>query len=261
MPHLLIIDPQNDFCDYPDSALPVQGARADLERLVALIERKGKKIDEITISLDSHHTYDIAHPIFWVDEKGLPVKPFTEITYESFVDKGIYTPSQFHILKPYGWGWVADYLKALKEKGKTHMVWPAHCIVGTWGHQIFKPLQEVLQKWEEEACIPVNYVFKGLNPYTEHFSALRAEVVDPMDPSTGYNLELIRKLETADEVWVGGEASSHCVLETLKDINKTITHIRKVKVLQDCMSPVQGFDAVCKTFYDGKNPLELSTEV
>ena len=37
--HLLIIDPQNDFCDLPHAALPVSGANADLMRLAQLIKQ------------------------------------------------------------------------------------------------------------------------------------------------------------------------------------------------------------------------------
>ena len=35
----LIIDPQNDFSDVPDAALPVPGASADAERLAGLLDR------------------------------------------------------------------------------------------------------------------------------------------------------------------------------------------------------------------------------
>lgn len=67
--HLLIIDPQNDFCDLPEArrpagvapALPVPGADADLRRLAALIRATGDHLDEITVTLDSHQRLDIAH--------------------------------------------------------------------------------------------------------------------------------------------------------------------------------------------------------
>jgi len=34
---LLIIDPQNDFCDIPGAALPLPGANADMHRLAAFM--------------------------------------------------------------------------------------------------------------------------------------------------------------------------------------------------------------------------------
>ena len=91
---LLIIDPQNDFCDLPEfwrpldpisgqrlaPALPVPGAHADMLRLAELIGRLSKRLAGITVTLDSHHRLDIAHPTFWQTGEGLAVPPFTPIT-------------------------------------------------------------------------------------------------------------------------------------------------------------------------------------
>ena len=75
--HLLIIDPQNDFCDLPLAeqstdpltigdkrvpALPVTGADQDMKRLAAFIDRVGNKLSGIHVTLDSHYPIDIAHP-------------------------------------------------------------------------------------------------------------------------------------------------------------------------------------------------------
>src|SRR5690349_598551 len=85
---LLIIDPQNDFCDLPENArpagaapaLPVQGADADMRRLAGFIDAAGAGIAGMTVTLDSHHRFDIAHPTFWQARDGGPVAPFTPIT-------------------------------------------------------------------------------------------------------------------------------------------------------------------------------------
>src|ERR1700758_3792245 len=91
---LLIIDPQNDFCDVPAGwrpvdpltgaavapALPVAGAHADMQRTAAFIRAAGDALDDITITLDSHHRVDIAHPTFWQTAGGGEVAPFTPIT-------------------------------------------------------------------------------------------------------------------------------------------------------------------------------------
>jgi nicotinic acid phosphoribosyltransferase len=57
---LVVIDPQNDFCDLPGAALPVTGANADMERLAKFITRAGKKLEDIHVTLDSHRFIDIA---------------------------------------------------------------------------------------------------------------------------------------------------------------------------------------------------------
>ena len=95
---LLIIDPQNDFCDLPDNwlpaysnpgmhpepilapVLPVSGAHEDMLRLAGWIAAHAAGIDQITITLDSHQSYDIAHPAFWQQRNGASITPFTQIT-------------------------------------------------------------------------------------------------------------------------------------------------------------------------------------
>ena len=100
---LLVIDPQNDFCDLPEAycpeicgvrqspSLPVAGAHADLQRLAALIDAGGSGIGAITVTLDSHQHLDIAHPGFWQDATGGAVPPFTTITAAQ-VRAGAYRP-------------------------------------------------------------------------------------------------------------------------------------------------------------------------
>ena len=86
--HLLLIDPQNDFCDLPPDrcpageapALPVAGAHADLQRVAAFIDAAADRLDGITVTLDSHQRLDIAHPGFWQTGDGAAVAPFTSIT-------------------------------------------------------------------------------------------------------------------------------------------------------------------------------------
>ena len=62
---LLLIDPQNDFCDIPGAALPVVGANEDMNRLAAFIDRVGGSLSAIHVTLDAHHPVDIAHPSWW----------------------------------------------------------------------------------------------------------------------------------------------------------------------------------------------------
>src|SRR5437773_344219 len=74
--HLVVIDPQYDFCDV-NGSLYVTGADKDMERLANMVNKLRKKIDDIHVTLDSHHLVHIAHPIFWKDSSGNNPKPFT----------------------------------------------------------------------------------------------------------------------------------------------------------------------------------------
>ena len=106
---LLIIDPQNDF-SHPNGSLYVPGAKEDCGRLAEFIEKNSDKINSIQITLDSHPSYHIAHPYFWVDENGNNPAPYTIITHLDYV-KGLYKPVDSNLDKK-----VEEYILSLEEK-------------------------------------------------------------------------------------------------------------------------------------------------
>ncbi len=251
---LLIIDPQNDFCDLPADwrptdpvtamasapALPVAGAHADMLRLADLIQKGAGGISGITITLDSHHRFDIAHPMFWKSGDGRDVAPFTPITAAQ-VRGGEYLPRDAAALPR-----ALSYLDALKERGRyTLMVWPVHCEIGSWGHNVHAAVKAAYNEWEDRRLAMVRKVGKGSNPWTEHYSAMQAEVPDGEDPDTELNTRLIASLDEADLIVIAGEASSHCVKATTEHIVQHLPsgNSAKVVLVTDCMSPVGGFEA------------------
>lgn len=251
--HLLIIDPQNDFCDLPASAcptgespsLPVAGAHADMQRIAALIDTCGAAISEISVTLDSHQHLDIAHPTFWQQGDGSVANPFTQITAAE-VRNGAYRPRQADALPR-----TLAYLDALEATGRyVHMVWPIHCEIGTWGHNVHSEVRAAYNRWEESRLAIVNKVIKGTNPWTEHYSAIKAEVPDPEDDDTQLNAALIAQLQAADLVLITGEAGSHCVKATTEHIVEQFAaaDLNRLVILQDCMSPVTGFEAQYQGF-------------
>lgn len=242
---LLIIDPQNDFMDIAGAALPVKGARADMARLAALIDAAASAIAQITVTLDSHHSVGIERPTMWTGDDGTPVAPFTEIS-ASDVRAGTYRPRD-----PAALPRVLHYLDALEAGGRyTLMVWPVHCETGTWGHNVEDSVRAAYNRWEASALRPVRKVFKGMNPWTENYSALQAEVPDPQDPATQMNSALIAQLDAADRILIAGQASSHCVRATTEHLANHLPsrQIDKLVLLTDCMSPVPGFEAQADAF-------------
>lgn len=233
--HLLIIDPQNDFVDIPGAALPVNGAAGDMERLAKLVDRVAHNLDRVHVTLDSHRLVDIAHPVWWVNSRGENPAPFTLITAND-IETGIWTTRN-----PRCRTRSLEYARALEDGGKYALfIWPPHCLIGTWGHNVYGALNDALQRWSEERFGLVNYVSKGSNPWTEHYGALMAEVPDPLDSATYINRKLLNTLSQADIIGVAGEASSHCVLTTVNQIVKNIgdEHLDKFHLITDCMSPV-----------------------
>ena len=232
---LLIIDPQVDFCD-PKGSLYVPGAEKDMERLASLIDRCGSKIKNIHVTLDCHHLMDVAHPQMWRDSDGNPPDPFTIITSQEMKD-GKWTP----VLLQYKQRFI-DYCKALEASGKFPLcIWPPHCLIGSAGNAVLPVLFDSLIKWEDKTKRNVNYVSKGSNPFTEHYSAVKAEVTDPEDPTTQLNTPLIKTVMDADMTWIAGEAGSHCVKETVGDIADGFgddSYIKKLMLFTDAVSPV-----------------------
>ena len=250
--HLLIIDPQNDFCDLPPPssagptpALPVPGAHADMQRLSHLIRSAGQQIDGISITLDSHHVLDIAHPGFWQQADGSAVAPFTSIT-SAMVRAGQYAPRLPNVLPR-----VLTYLDQLEASGRyTLMVWPQHCVIGSWGQNVHAELHAACEQWQLQRLSNVNYVNKGDNPWTEHYSAIAAEVPQEGQPETQLNRALLDLLAQQDQIIIAGEAGSHCVKATTLHILEHIgaQHIGKLVLLTDCISPVTGFEAQYQAF-------------
>ena len=232
---LLVIDPQNDFMDTSESALRVAGASDDMQRLATMVDRVGPKLQKIHVTLDSHHLVDIAHPAFWRDKDGKAPNPMTMISAASIED-GTWTP-RLPNLRDYALG----YAKQLETDGKyVIMVWPPHCLIGTWGHNVQADLAASLDRWSAARVRNIDYVTKGTNVLTEHYGALMAEVPNPKDPSTQLNGRFLAMLQEADMIVVAGEASSHCVKATIEQVADNIgdEHVKKFKLLTDCMSPV-----------------------
>lgn len=251
--HMLIIDPQNDFCDIlarpgepvgmalPGgvnfrATLPVPGANDDMKRVAALIDRIGPKLADIHVTMDSHRLVDIAHPVWWMDQNGNQPAPLVTIISVDDIENGIWTPRNPAFRKR-----TLEYARQLAANGKYQIcIWPPHCLIGTWGHNVQAELNAALQKWSGKEFAMVDYVTKGSNPWTEHYGAVMAEVPDPNDPGTALNADFLAMLAEADIVAVAGEALSHCVKETVTQIADNIgpEHIKKFHILTDCTSPV-----------------------
>ena len=251
---LLLIDPQNDFCDLPPAccpageapALPVAGAYADLQRVAALIDAAAARIEAITVTLDSHLRLDIAHPGFWQARDGSAVAPFTPITAAQ-LRAGDYRPRDAAAAPR-----AMAYADALEAQGRyALMVWPVHCEIGSWGQAVQADVRAAYNRWEEQRQRSVFRLCKGSNPWTEHYSALRAEVPDDQDPDTQLNRTLIDRLAAADLLLIAGQASSHCVRASTEHLAEHLGgDLRRVVLLSDGMSPVAGFEAQAQAFLD-----------
>jgi len=229
--HLLIIDPQIDLCDL-NGSLYVDGADNDMDNLSVFIDKNTDNIDHIHVTLDSHHEIDVSHPSFWVDDYDNNPDPFTVIQSDD-LKSGKWKTKIPHLQKH-----IFEYLKMLEDNGRYDLtIWPPHCLIGSHGHQIYPPLFNSLLKWSKTNSKMINYTPKGSNPFSEHYSAIKADVPDRYDPGTQINMGLIEILKKADDILISGEASSHCVMNTVEDILDHLDDANKLVWLKDATSP------------------------
>jgi len=239
---LLLIDMQYDFCN-PKGSLYVPGAEKDCEHVADFIRKNSKSISAVHATLDTHSLYHIAHPVFWKDRNGNPPPAYTMITLDEY-RKGLWRPADPSLEK-----YAEQYISTLESKGRYKLIiWPPHCLIGSAGWTADSKVYDALYEWElEKPGRITDYILKGRCPLTEHYSAIQAEVPVTGDVSTETNTALVAELSKADRIFAAGEALSHCVANTLRDLFKSVSP-EKVTLLTDCTSSVKGFEETGTAF-------------
>ena len=252
--HLLIIDPQYDFCD-PAGSLYVKGADKDMERLSSLIMNNADRISQITVTMDMHKNYHIASPVFWQNTDGENPKPFTIITAKD-VEAGLWKASNKEHAT-----WATEYVNALEKNGRYQLcIWPYHCIIGTIGSNIYQKITDALSFFELTKRKKIDYIFKGSYSLTEHYSALLADVPLSSESGTHINKNLLASVHEADTVLVAGEALSHCVANTVMDIGNNLSgDLSKFVLLEDASSCVAGFEHLGESFIKKAKDMGMKT--
>lgn len=244
------IDVQQDFMD--NGALGVPGANADVERMTQFIYNNMDKITNIAVSIDTHIPQQIFHPAWWVDENGNNPAPYTQITLAD-LDAGKWKA----VINPIA---SRDYVEHLEKDGKkTLCIWSYHCIQGTSGCALENQFANMVYFHSVAKKMATQRLTKGQDPLSEMYG-----IIKPEYDTRGYvNLDFLNKLESYDKIIIAGEAKSHCVLESIKQIlehYETRPEItKKIYVLEDCMSSIPGFeDATDKAFADFKKKYKIN---
>lgn len=273
---LLLVDVQKDF--HSGGSLAIPKADEDSNRVAQLIREQGSKIDRIVATLDTHQKLHIAHPSFWISgqEESVHPTPFTIISADDIrngkwkpnpivqvksmvSNKALFDRSFFDDEKDeeFDLQWFClEYATRLEARGRFQIcIWPEHCLIGSAGHGVVDSVLDALNEWSAKTGGSVEWVWKGSNLLTEMYSALEADV--PVSKCTTYNHELQNSLIESDLLLVCGQAMSHCVNYTLRDIVKHWTtpdddsnkkSNDQIVLLTDCCSSVPGFESVGDTF-------------
>jgi nicotinamidase/pyrazinamidase len=233
---ILDIDMQIDFCHEPVRRLYVPGAENDIRRSIEFILANFDKITTIFASLDTHLMYQIFYSEWWMNKKGEHPTPFTMITADA-VDKGEWMPTQDPINS-------INYVKSLKTQGNKDLcIWPYHTMLGTIGQALDPALFEIYFYHAKIRRTQTTFLQKGIIPQTEMYGILSPEVQIPTHPMGGFNTSFLKLVMDHDKTVIRGQAKSHCVLESLKQIynyfiNSNPEVLKRIYILEDCMSSV-----------------------
>ena len=225
---LLIIDPQNDFME--DGSLPVKGSREDMINLISFIHTNLQKIDKIKISLDTHSYTQIFFQSWWKDSNGKHPDFFTQINKSSQFMPIFHKDDSI------------NYINYLEKVNKELIIWPYHCILGTYGHNIEPNLEQMLSYFSLVTKKKVERFTKGSNPLSEMYGIFReeySEVNTTIDPI------IAKAYGKYENIIIAGEAKSHCVLETVKQLCEFYQFNdfnSKIHILEDCTSSIEGFN-------------------
>lgn len=251
----LAIDEQQDFMDY--GALGVPGAHEDIKRITRFIYDNIEKITNIAVSLDTHTPHQIFHPCWWIDANGDSPAPYTAITTAD-LDAGKWTA----IINPIA---SREYVEKLEKFGKKVLVvWPYHCIQGTTGAALENQFANMVYFHSVARKAIAQRLVKGQDPLTEMYGIIKPE--DNCGPGNGsgyINIAFLNKVENYDKIVIAGEAKSHCVMESVKQILEYYENrpevTSKIYILEDCMSSIPGYeDATDKAFNAFKTKYKIN---
>ncbi len=230
------IDAQIGFCA-PEASLFVPGAVEDTTRTIEWIYRNLDKLTALHFSLDTHRVFQIFHPAWWIDDAGKHPAPFTPISHED-VRSGKWRP----IAHP---AESLEYVKKLEATGKYVLtIWPYHTLLGGVSHSLVPALMEAAIFHAVCRTSQTHFETKGTHAMTENYSVLAPEVRELSGKSVGtFNAAFFKMLMEFDRIYVFGQAKSHCVLSTLRDMQENIAGVdpkllQKIWILEDATSPV-----------------------
>jgi nicotinamidase-related amidase len=233
---VILVDCQHDFVD-PTGTLYVPGAQEDMGRFLTWFYANAYRITSIYASLDTHLPFQIFYSSWWKDpQTDVHPGPFTVITADD-IARGRWIPL-------FEAEWSVNYVQQLQRQAKKElMIWPYHTMEGTLGHMLVAPISEAIA-WHSAArnTQPI-YIEKGRTTTTEFYGIFGAEISDPADRQSQLNIPLLNIIIGHDRVYIAGEAKSHCVLETERQLVNHVSDqpdlLKKLYFLKDCTSSVQ----------------------
>lgn len=251
---LFLVDVQNTFC-IPGYELFVggrsgSGAVEDNLRLCEFIYRNLGQISHIALTMDTHNAYQVFFQTFLINPAGEHPAPYSLITIDDVASGNWrFNPAlapSLGLTPAEGQAHLEHYVGQLAAAGRFDLtIWPYHALLGGLGHAIVPAVEEAVFFHSIARTAPSEHILKGSHPLTEHYSIVGPEVAHDRNGKllARRDPRLTEIVQEYDAVIVTGQAKSHCVGFTLRDLLTDLRAIdptlaRKVFLLEDCTSPV-----------------------
>ena len=138
-----------------------------------------------------------------------------------------------------------EYLKELEKDGlqkKQLCIWPYHCIDGEGGSSLENEFAKIVYFHSLARNTANHMIRKGEDPYSEMYGIIKPEY----SQNNWMNTPILNAIKNYDEIYVAGEAASHCLMESVKQIAEYFANcpkiLKKITILEDCTSPIPGYE-------------------
>jgi len=222
--NIVLLDPQNDFFS-KNGILYSEKNEEQIKKIVDFLNVYKNIFDGMVLMCDSHYLMDISHPNYWIDFENNHPKPFTEITKKEVKGRKyvVYMPSAPKEIFEEKQKMAIEYMESLEFVSKKHIIKPPHCLIGSWGHNIYPEIMEQITQWSSIKGRDCQIVLKGLYQHTEHFGAFEAVVPNPNVPETMLNQGILQYLDNFENVYLFGPKD--VLLETVKQLTECAEQI------------------------------------
>jgi len=199
---LIIVDPQNDFIE--GGSLGIDGAKKAMENLTKHLKANQGTYDKILVSLDTHNPTNLGFKMNWEGSGMAQITPGQLFPKDLIKDGSVWPRFKYTRTK--------DIKDVLAQPD--FMCWPAHCIKGTPGHDIYEPLYDVLLGIQDK----VTFITKGESDSRDNYSIFHYG--DRGLTEAGREFNLWDKKYDNPDVYIAGLALDYCVFETVKSLQE-----------------------------------------
>lgn len=123
--------------------------------------------------------------------------------------------------------------------------WPVHCVIGSFGHEIYSPLKSKIGGIMRTKTSNVAYCYKGTVADKEEYSIFSLDANNNPTNNAGKIISNNIKKDRITEIHICGLAGDICVHDTLQDLLKLYPNI-KYSILIDATASLDNGEKLTK---------------